>query len=116
MVGGDGHFRDVGEDVRQQDLLGQQGEKRQEQRGTGHTEHIAEIRARGHEHIFQGIREGLAPLAHPFHQHAQVVFQQDKIRGVFRNIHRLINGNADIGGVQRRRVVDPVTEIPDHVA
>ena len=114
-VGGNGHFRKIGQDIRQQDLLRQQREKRQEQRGPGHAEHVAEIRAGGHKHIFQRIGEGHAALANALHQHAQIMLQQNEIGRFLGDIDGAIDRNADIRGVERRGIVDTVAQISDDI-
>ena len=47
---------------------------------------------------------------------SQVVLQEDHVRRLFGNVHGAIHGNANIGRMERRRVIDAVAEIPDHMA
>ena len=55
------------------------------------------------------------PSITPVVQNGQVLLQQDDLRGVFRHIHAVHDRNADIRGVQRRSIVDAVTDVPDDV-
>ncbi len=57
-IGGNGQLREIGQQIGQQDLFGQQGQKGQKEGGPGHAEHVAEIGAGGHKDILQGIGKG----------------------------------------------------------
>ena len=78
VVAGNGHLRQVGQKVDEQDLLGQHRQKGQQERCAGHAEHVAEIGARRHVDVFERVRKGGAPLHDATMQHRQVFIQQQK--------------------------------------
>ena len=47
---------------------------------------------------------------------AEIVVEQDDVRRVLGDVDGAVHRDADIGRVQRRRVVDAVAEIADDVA
>ena len=52
-------------------------------------------------------------LAQPaFAQDAKVGREQHEVRGVLGHIHCRIHRDTDIGGVQRKRIVDTVPQVP----
>jgi hypothetical protein len=74
-IGGNRHLRDISQQIGEQNLLGEQGEKRQEEGDAGHAEHVAEIGACGHEYILQRVREGRPPFTYPLHQHTEILVE-----------------------------------------
>ena len=54
-----------------------------------------------------------AALDHAVFQHQQALLQQDDVGGLLGDVDRRIDRNADIGGLQRRAVVDAVAEEAD---
>jgi hypothetical protein len=68
-VGGDGGAGDVGKEVQDQDLAGQQGQEGQDRRGGGHAGHVAEVGADGGEHVLEGVGEGLTAQPDPLQEH-----------------------------------------------
>ena len=114
-VGGDRHLREIGHEIGEQNLLGQQWEEREKERCAGHAEHIAEIGACGHEHILQRIGKGRSPFTHPLHQNAKVFFEQHDIGGIFGNVHGAINRDADISRMKRRGIIDAVPHVADDI-
>ena len=90
-VGGNGHFRQVGEHVHQQDLLRQQGQKRQKQRGARHAEHVAEVGAGGHVDVFERVGKSRPTFLHAAHQHAKILLQQHDVGGFFGHVDGLRN-------------------------
>ena len=106
----------VVEQVVEQYLHRQHRQKRQDQRRPGHREHVPEIRARRHHDIFHDVAEGAAAFDDAALQHAEILLQQNDVGRVLGDIDRAIDRDADIGGVQRRRIVDAVAEIADDVA
>ena len=42
----------------------------------------------------------------------EVVLEQDDIGGLLRDVDRAVDRDADVGGVQRGRVVDAVAQVP----
>ena len=56
------------------------------------------------------------PSTHAVVQHRQVGLEQDDVGRLLGDVHGRIDGDADIGGMQRGRVVDAVAEEADHMA
>ena len=56
------------------------------------------------------------PSRTPSHQDAEVLLQQDDVGRLLGDVHRRVDRDADVGGVQGRGVVDPVAHVADHVA
>ena len=44
------------------------------------------------------------------------LLHKDHVRRRFRHVHGAVHGNADIGRMERRGIVDAVAEIPHHMA
>ena len=65
---------------------------------------------------FITLAEARRPSMMPLMQNSQAGLQQDDVGGLARDVHRRRDGDAHIGGVQRRRVVDAVAHVADHVA
>ena len=116
VVGRDGGLGEVVQQVVGQNLDRQHRQERQEDAGAEHAEHVPEVRAGAHLDIFDDVAEHLAALDRPVVQHGQALFEQDDVRRFLGDVHRGIDGDADIGRLQRRAVVDAVAEIADHVA
>src|SRR5947207_9758580 len=92
-------------------LFRQQRKKWKEERYAGHTEHVSEIGACSHEHILQSVRKGRPPFAHTLHKNAEIFFKQNDIRRFFGNIDGALDGNANIGGMKCRGIVDAVSHV-----
>lgn len=116
IVTRDRESRYVGEEIVQQDLLGQQRQERQVKRGGCHADHVAEIGAGRDGDVLHRVGEGLAAIVDAPHQYAQVALEQDDVRGFARHIDGRIYRNADICFMERRRIVDAIAQIADHVA
>src|SRR5258708_4735873 len=116
VVGGDGDLRHVVKKVVEQNLSGEHGQEFKKQGSSGHAEHVAEVRAGAHQKIFHDVAEGLAAFDDSVVKHIQTRFQQDDVSSVAGNVHRGGNGDADVGGVQRRGIVDAIAHVADHVA
>ena len=56
------------------------------------------------------------PSSTPWRSTSRSGLQQHDVGALARHVHRLVDRDADIGGVQRRRVVDAVAEKADRVA
>ena len=69
-----------------------------------------------HQHVLAGVGERAPALADAVAQHAQVVLEQDQVGGLPRDVGGRVDRDADVGDVQRRRVVDAVAEVADDVA
>lgn len=50
------------------------------------------------------------------HQYAQVALEQNDVRGLSRDVDSRIDRNANVGFMQRRRVIDAVAKISHDVA
>ncbi|CAM5350633.1 hypothetical protein SSTU70S_00265 [Stutzerimonas stutzeri] len=114
-VAGDADGRDVGEEIVQQDLLGQQRQERQEERRHSHADHVAEVGAGSQVDVLERVGEGAPAFIDALADQRQLVAQQHEVGGLLGHIHRGVHGDADIRGVQRRRVVDPVAEKAHHM-
>ena len=109
-------FGYVVEQVVEQDLQRQHRQKRQKQRGGGHAEHVAEVRTGGHHDVLHHVAKSAPPFQDALVQHHQVFFQQDHGSGLLGHIDRTIDRDANIGCVQRGRVVDTVAQIANDMA
>ena len=114
-IHGDRHFGEVVEEVVDQDLNRQHRQKWQDQRSRRHAEHVAEVGAGAHHHVLHDVAERAAALEHAAVEHAQVLVEQDEVGGFARHVHGAVHREPDVGGVQRRRVVDAVAQVADHV-
>ncbi len=56
------------------------------------------------------------PFQHALVQHQQRFFQQNHVRGLFRDIDGRVHADAHVGCVKRRRVVDAIAHEADTVA
>src|SRR5690348_1831385 len=69
MIGWNRHLCQIIEKVVEQDLRGQHGEERQEQKRPGHAEHIPKIGTGPHEQVLNDVAEGFASLDNALVQH-----------------------------------------------
>src|SRR5208337_4663860 len=98
----------VVDQVVEQDLDRQHRQERQDQRGAGHAEHVAEVRARAHQHIFGHVLDRGAPARDGVTNHREIRFEENQIGCRASDVGRALDGDSDVGRVQRRRVVDAV--------
>ena len=112
-VGGDGHLAGVVEEVVEQDLAREHGQERQERGGDRGAEHVPEVRRRAHEHVLDRVRERAASFADAVGEHAEVLLEQDDVGGVLGDVGGGLDGDPDVGGVERDGVVDAVAEERD---
>ena len=110
------HLRKIGEQIDEQNLFGQKWKKRKKKRRARHAEHVSEVRARRDEDVLQRVGKSAPAFAHAIHQHFKIVLEQDKIRGLARDIDSAVHRETYIRGVQRRCVVNSVAEVTDNVA
>ena len=110
-IGGDRQLTDVVQQVVEQDLRRKHREEREEQRRPCRAEHVSEVRRRGHQHVLQGVGEDPPSLHHTVGQHTEVFVEQHDVGGVFGDVGSRFHGDADIGRVQRHRVVDTVAHV-----
>jgi hypothetical protein len=59
--------------------------------------------------------EKTASFEHPLVQHEQRLLEQDHVGGLFGDVHGGVHADADVGGVERGRVVDAVPHEADGV-
>ena len=116
VVGRDRGLREVVQQVVGEHLNRRHRQKRQEDAGAEHAEHVAEIRAGAHLDIFGDVAEHFAALDHAVAEHRQALFEQDDVRGVLGDVDRAVHGYADIRGLQRRSVVDAIAKESDDVS
>ena len=112
---GDRHRRQIGKKVVEQDLLGQERQERDHQRQRRHADHVAEVRAGRREDVLQRVGKHAPPFVDRARQDRQVVLQKDEVGTLACDVHGSVHRDADIGRVQRRGIVDAVTEIANHV-
>ena len=98
-VGRDGQLPGVVEQVVEEDLGGQHREERQEDRGAGRAEHVAEIRRRRHEDVLHGVGEDATPFHHPVGQDPEVLVEQDHVGRVLGHVGARVDRDPDVGMV-----------------
>ena len=113
VVGRDRHLTDVVEQVVEQDLRRQHRQEREEERRAGGAEHVAEVRRRRHQHVLDRVGEDAPAFAHAVGEHAEVLVEQDDVGRVLGDVGRRVDRDADVGVVQRDRVVDAVAHERD---
>ena len=112
---GNAQLGDVVQEVVEQDLSGQQRQEWQQRRRDRHAQHVAEVGARAHQHVLGDVAETASTFDHAAVHRRQALFEQDDVGGCLGDVHAVRHGDADVRGVQRRRVVDPVADIAHHV-
>ena len=115
VVGRDRDRRHVRQEVVEQDLLGGERQERQQRRRQRHADHVAEIRAGRDADIFERVGEGAPAVLDAAAQNVEVALQQDDVGALAGDVDRLVDRDADIGRMQRRRIVDAVAEIADRM-
>ena len=113
VVGRDRHLADVVEQVVEQDLRRQHRQEAQEQRRAGGAEHVPEVRRRAHQDVLDRVGEDPPALDDAVGEDPEVLVEQHDVGGVLGDVRRRVDGDADVGVVQRDRVVDAVAEEPD---
>ena len=116
IVAGNRHLRKIGEQIDEQNLFGQKRKKRKKKRRASHAEHVSEVRARRDEDVLKRVGKSAPAFAHAIHQHFKIALEQDKIRGLARNIDSAFHRETYIRGVQRRCVVNSIAQVTDNVA
>ena len=69
----------------------QHRQKRQEERGAGHAEHVAEIRARPHQDVLSHVLDGAPALDHAVMQHAEIALEQHEIGGLLGHVGGIVH-------------------------
>lgn len=101
-------LREIIEEVIEQYLARQHRQERQEHDGADHAEHVSEIGAQSHHKVFHSISERLPSFDDPIEKLFQSLPDENDISGLLSDIHCVIDGNADIGALERRCIVDTV--------
>ncbi len=78
-------------------------------------DHVAEIGAGGDADIFQRVGEGAPAVLDAGAERIEVAPQQNDVGALAGDIDGLVHRDADVGFVERRRIVDAVAEIADGV-
>ena len=65
---------------------------------------------------FSVLAKVVRPSRTPVDEDVEVLLQQDDVGGLLGHVHGALHRDADVGGVQRRGVVDPVAHVADDVA
>ena len=113
VVGGDRHLASVVEQVVEQDLRREHRQELQERRRGRGAEHVPEVRRRRHQHVLDRVREDATPLDHAVGEHAEILVEQDDVGGVLGDVGARVDRDADVGVVQRDRVVHAVAHEGD---
>ena len=113
VVGRDRHLAAVVEQVVEQDLRRQHRQEAQEQRRGAGAEHVPEVRRRAHQHVLDRVGEDAPALDDAVGEDVEVLVEQDDVGGVLGDVGRGLDGDADVGVVQRDGVVDAVAEEAD---
>ena len=113
VVGRDRHLADVVEEVVEQDLRRQHRQEREEQRGAGGGEHVAEVRRGSHQHVLDRVGEDAPAFDDAVGDDAEVLVEQDDVGGVLGDVGGGVDRDADVGVVEGDRVVDAVAEEAD---
>src|SRR5208283_1722458 len=79
----DRDLRNIVEKIVQQDLYRQHGKKGQEERCSGHAEHVPEIGTRSHHNVFHDVAVGAPAFHDSFIEHVQILLQKDHLRSAF---------------------------------
>jgi len=115
IIAGDGHGRDIGKEIIEQDLRGEHGQKCQGHRSPSHAKHIAEVGADRREDVFDRVGKGDTAFINTFTQDGQIFLEQNKVSRFFSHIHSRIHRDAYVRSVQSRRIVDTIAHIADHM-
>src|SRR5208337_903929 len=79
VICGNGELAHIIKEVIEKDLRGQHRQKWQEDRSSGHTEHISKVRAGAHQQILHHVAKGFAPLDDAFVQDPQARLNENDI-------------------------------------
>jgi hypothetical protein len=109
---------DLGEVVEQgvrEDLNRRHRHERQEGAGTHNAEHVAEIGAGAHAYVLDDVGEDLPPFHYAFRQNHQALLEEDRIGRFLCKVGGRVHGDAHVGAVQSRGIIDPVTQEADNM-
>ena len=113
VVGRDRHLAGVVEQVVEQDLRREHRQEAQEQRGGAGAEHVPEVRRGAHQDVLDRVGEDAAALDDAAGEDVEILVEQHDVGGVLGHVGRGLDGDADVGVVQRDGVVDAVAEESD---
>ena len=111
-VGGDGQLRGVVEQVVEQDLAGQHRQERQKHGRRGRGEHVAEVVRGAHQHVLDGVGEDAPALGDVWPARRDSSPAAPMSGASLATSVAVSHRDADVGGVQRQRVVDAVARNP----
>src|SRR5271157_5330608 len=115
IVRGNGELAYVIKKVIEQDLRGQHGQEPQEERSPGHAEHISKVRTGAHQQVLHHVAKGFTPLDDAIMQDAQARLNENNVGRLASHVRSAGHGNANVGRVQRGRIIDAVTHEPHGV-
>src|SRR5690349_6790036 len=116
VVGWNRQLGHVVQQVVQENLSGQHWQERQEQRRACHAEHVAEVRTRAHEQILHHVAKRFSTFKHTVVKHLETGRNKDDISSLTRYIYRRRRRDANIGGMDRRGVINTVAHEAHSVA
>ena len=116
VVEGHAELGEIVEDVLHQDVDGQQGQKGEENARDQDREHVSEVAADGHLQVFGHIGKCTAAFDDTFIQDVEVLLEENDVRDFLRDVHGGVDGDADVGLLQRQAIVDAVAHVADGVA
>ena len=90
-------------------MAGSQGRSEPHEHRREHGQNLAQVGGQKKDHRFSDILINAAPLLDGFFNGGKIIVRQDDLGGLLRHIRpALPHGDADIRGLQGRRVVHPV--------
>ena len=113
VVGRDSELAGVVQQVVEQDLRRQHRKELQERGATAALNMLPKLRRRAHQHVLDRVGEDSPALDDAVGEHAEVVLEEQDVGGVFGDVGGGVDGDPDIGMVQRQRVVDSVAQERD---
>jgi hypothetical protein len=113
VVGWDVCLGRVADQVIEQDLAGQHRQEGEEQRRPGHAQHVAEVRADSHPDVFERVGRRAPAFSDSLRDRRQARLEKDDVGRGPRDIGALVDADADVREVERRRVIDAVGEVAD---
>ena len=115
VVGGDGGLADVVKQVIGKDLDWHHRQVWHEDARPQDAEHVPEVAAGAHSHVFEDVGKHLPALDDARLQDEKRFFQEDHVGRRLCDIDGRVDTDADVGGPQRRRIVDAVAHEPHGV-
>ena len=92
------------------------GRKGRNSDAAGHADHVAEVRAGPHEDVLHDVPEAPPSLDDAVVEDGEPLLKQDDVGRVLGHVDGVLDRDADVGRVERGRVVDAVAQAADDVA